>query len=116
MIRPHKFFDQDWLVRRVWEDDGGQLLTTRRALIGAHAPHHREEAGIMRMRIPECVHSFYAPDSDQPWELRTQLFLDFDPVFPGWPPDEEARDAQPKQHRRDFRPGYRIQAQAGRRA
>ena len=44
----------------------------------------------MRMRISECVHSFYAADSGQSPELRTLLFLDYDPVFPGWPAEEAA--------------------------
>ncbi len=42
------------------------------------------------MRISECVHSFYAADSGQPQELRTVLFLDYDPVLPGWTPQEPA--------------------------
>jgi hypothetical protein len=41
----------------------------------------------MRMNICESVHSFYALDSGEPRWLRTLLFLDFDPVLPGWPPE-----------------------------
>ena len=52
----------------------------------------------MRMNITDRVHSFYAADSGEPRALRTLLFLDFDPVLPGWPPDdveaERGREAQ----------------------
>ena len=44
----------------------------------------------MRMSITDRVHSFYAADSCEPLVLRTLLFLDYDPVFPGWPPEEPA--------------------------
>ena len=44
----------------------------------------------MRMSITDRVHSFYAADSCEPLALRTLLFLDYDPVFPGWPPGERA--------------------------
>jgi hypothetical protein len=51
------------------------------------------------MRISECVHSFYAADSAQPPELRTLLFLDYDPVLPGWPPEDDAVDRRRKEGR-----------------
>jgi hypothetical protein len=44
----------------------------------------------MRMKIPDRVHSIYQADSDQSSKMPTQLFLDFDPVFPGWPPEDVA--------------------------
>jgi hypothetical protein len=53
----------------------------------------------MRMSITDCVHSFYAADSCEPLELRTLLFLDYDPVLPGWPP-EEAAEAERTNHQK----------------
>ena len=52
----------------------------------------------MRMNMNECVHSFYAADSGEPPALRTLLFLDFDPVLPGWPPDDAEVEREREPH------------------
>ena len=51
------------------------------------------------MKISERVHSFYAPDSNEPQVLRTLLFLDFDPVLPGWPPEDFELERGPETQR-----------------
>ena len=83
---PRVITNHEWLARRVWEDDGGRLSPGWALTEPRHGGPH-VGGRTTRMRIPACVHSFYEADSGQSWEMKTQLFLDFDPVFPGWPPE-----------------------------